>query len=77
MFMLLFWYVCCVFSKSWQVFRRRAVELSDALRSLWPNIEITLNSKVPRKGAFEFVLIKSDGSGMGTETNLKHFTAIL
>jgi len=32
------------------------------LRSLWPNIEITLNSKVPRKGAFEFVLAKSDGS---------------
>jgi len=47
--------------------------LSDALRSLWPNIEITLNSKVPRKGAFEFVLTKSDGSGMGIETTLKTF----
>jgi hypothetical protein len=47
--------------------------LSDALRSLWPNIEITLNSKVPRKGAFEFVLTKSDGSGMGIEITLKTF----
>lgn len=44
------------------MFRRRAVELSNALRTLWPNIEITLNSKVPRRGAFEFVLTKSDGS---------------
>jgi len=47
--------------------------LSEALRSLWPNIEITLNSKVPRKGAFEFVLTKSDDSGTGTETTLKTF----
>jgi hypothetical protein len=44
------------------------VELSDALRTLWPNIEITLNSKVPRRGAFEFVLIKGDGSGMNFES---------
>jgi hypothetical protein len=51
--------------------------LSDALRSLWPNIEITLNSKVPRKGAFEFVLTKSEGSGMGIAITPKHFTAIL
>jgi len=28
---------------------------------------------VPRKGAFEFVLAKSDGSGMGIETTLKTF----
>jgi len=47
--------------------------LSDSLRSLWPSIEITLNSKVPRKGAFEFVLTKSDGSGMSIETTLKTF----
>jgi hypothetical protein len=46
------------------------VELSDALKSLWPNIEITFNSKVPRRGAFEFVLTKSDGSGMYLETML-------
>jgi hypothetical protein len=53
------------------VFCRRAVELSDALRSLWPNIEVTFNSKVPRRGAFEFVLIKDDGSGMDLERILE------
>jgi hypothetical protein len=42
--------------------------LSDALRALWPNIEITLNSRAPRRGAFEFVLTKADGSGMVLET---------
>jgi hypothetical protein len=47
------------------------VELSDALRTLWPNIEITLNSEVPRRGAFEFVLTKGDGSGMNLETNIQ------
>jgi hypothetical protein len=49
------------------VYRRRAVELSDALRSLWPNIDVTFNSEVPRRGAFEFVLYKNDGSGMCLE----------
>jgi hypothetical protein len=36
-----------------------------------------MNSKVPRKGAFEFVLTKSEGSGMGIEITLKHLTIIL
>jgi hypothetical protein len=44
------------------------MELSDALRTVWPNIEITLNSQVPRRGAFEFVLTKGDGSGMDLES---------
>lgn len=38
------------------------MELSEALRSEWPKIEITYNDSTPRRGAFEFVLKKPDGS---------------
>ena len=57
--------------KSWSIFRRKALELSEALKREWPNIEISYNDSTPRRGAFEFVLKKLDGSDFVLWSGLK------
>ena len=45
------------------MFKRRATELTDALRQEFGDFTVEYNPEKPRRGAFEFTLVKDDGSG--------------
>lgn len=49
-------------STSWQVYRRRASEISTALREVIDDFEVTVNASKPRRGSFELTLI-DEGRG--------------
>ena len=52
------------FSKSWQVYKRRALELVESLRQEFEDVDVVINEEKPRRGSFEFTLLKEDGSGI-------------
>lgn len=39
------------------MFKRRAVEVVNALRQQWPQLEAVYNVEKPRRGAFELMLV--------------------
>lgn len=60
--------------RSWQVFKKRAVELCDQLKNHFENInfKFTFNAQgTPRRGAFEITVKKSDGGEHLVWTGLK------
>lgn len=59
--------------KSWRVFLKNARELGDKLQSSIPDVKFnfTYNKTPPRRGAFEIVVHKSDGSEQLIWTGLK------
>ena len=54
----------CLCSKSWSVFKRKALEVQEAFLLHFPDIVVEINSSAPRRGAFEIVVTNSRGVGM-------------
>ena len=50
-------------SKSWQVYKRNATQLSSELTAEFPGCEVSINPSKPRSKSFEVTVIKEDGSG--------------
>ena len=57
-----FFYICSFHSKSWQVYKRKASAIADALQKEFEDFKVEMNKTSPRRGSFELVL-SSDGKG--------------
>jgi len=50
-------------SKSWQVFKRKALALVEDLRKEFGEFEVEYNPSTPRRGSFEVVIIQEGKEG--------------
>ena len=50
-------------SKSWQVYKRNANQLSSDLLQAFPSAKVLINDTKPRSKSFELTAIKEDGEG--------------
>lgn len=57
-------------SKSWQVYKRNADQLSADLMKAFPDAKVLINDTKPRSKSYELSVIKEDGEGWWKEMQL-------
>jgi len=57
--------------KSWQVYRRRAVELAAAIKDVFEDLDVDLNPTAPRRGSFECTYVNDDEQSTVVWTGIK------
>jgi len=59
------------------VFRRKALEISEALQNEFGDLKVEINSKTPRRGSFELSAIDSTGKGKSADVFQLLFSQVL
>ena len=59
----MYWSYFFFHSKSWQVYKRNANQLSTELMEAFPDAKVLINDAKPRSKSFEVTVIKENGEG--------------
>lgn len=57
--------------KSWQVYKRNAIQLTEGIRAEFPDIKVELNPTKPRSKSFEITVTYDDGEELVVWTGVK------